>query len=262
MNNAFDIIILILLVYYFWRGWRKGFLRSILGPISLIIGGIMSYVYYQNNPEKILIALGISIVGPVIFVVTLSLLMKIWTKATSEDGKMSVLNRLMGSAFSIIWSGGMLLLVFMLIMLVPGHMPYIGKVHQYLYGTQTYAVISHFTGNTLARGESGTSPMIQFLENPEKFEYLSNTKEFKNVMGHNKIKEIPSDPDIVQDIQDKNVGKLLTSPKMQSIMGDKDLIKNFFSLQKKIMEESLEDLEIDNVPIPKVIEIPEPQTGI
>ncbi len=258
MTNAIDGIVLVLLIYYFWRGWRKGFLGSLLGPISLIIGGLLSYSYYLKT-ENIVMSLVLSVAAPFVLHITLALLLKIWSIATSKDGKMSPLNRLLGSAFSVIWSGGMMILVLLLVMVIPGKVPYIDRVHQVIAPTKTYALIARYTGQTASTqgGNVHSSPMIQFLENPEKFEYLSNTEEFKAVMENSKVRRLLEDADVREHLQEKNVLKLMTNDKMKSLLEDKDLIKDFFALQKKIMLESMEDAASDNphVPEPKVLEI-------
>ena len=67
----------------------------------------------------------------------------------------------------------------------------------------------------------------------------------------------PSDEELAEQIQNKDYGKLLANPKIQSIMQDKQLLEKMFALNKKIMEESLDEVpsNISTENQPKVIDI-------
>ena len=47
-----DIAFRILILFFLFTGWRKGFVRTLIGPIALILGIFIGlYNYYSTEPE-------------------------------------------------------------------------------------------------------------------------------------------------------------------------------------------------------------------
>ena len=76
MVNIIDGVVLFLLLYYILRGYNSGFLRSILGPVSLVAGAISGYLYYLKT-DQVVVAFLICIISPFIIHFVLSILLRI-----------------------------------------------------------------------------------------------------------------------------------------------------------------------------------------
>ena len=59
-----DLIVIVLSAFYFWNGWRKGFLHSLLGPASVVVCFGAAFLYYQQT-HNIFVSFMISCFGPI-----------------------------------------------------------------------------------------------------------------------------------------------------------------------------------------------------
>ncbi|MGE0268490.1 MAG: hypothetical protein AB7S78_08565 [Candidatus Omnitrophota bacterium] len=248
MNNSIDIAVLVLFLYYFWRGWKKGLLGSVLGPISLILGCILSYAYFLKT-QNVVISLAISLFSPIFLQGTVAILLKIWSIPTPKKNTLSLTSRLIGSAVSLAWSGGMIIVLILLIMVIPSGFPYAGKTRDVLSETKTYALINYYAHQNSLQNE------------PEKMERLVKTDEFKKVIEDDHFKEIMNDPDIQKYLKEKDIEGLMNDKhareKMAGMLNNRDLVMMLFEFQKKMIEDSmgLEGFETKDPPKPKTITI-------
>ena len=72
-----DIIVICLLLYYFYKGWKKGFIRSFFGAVFVVIGWIGATVYYYET-KKLVESLIICIAGPIVLNFLLSSAVNLW----------------------------------------------------------------------------------------------------------------------------------------------------------------------------------------
>lgn len=236
MINIIDIVVLLLFTYYLWRGWKKGFLGALLGPISLAAGCILSYSYYLKT-QNIVISLLISLLGPFFLHITLAILLKIWTLTTDEKKKLSLTSRLFGAAFSLSWSGGILVLLILLVMVIPSAVPYAGQIRDNLSDSKTYSLISYYSKQNPLQADDNI-----------RMEKLSQTEEFKQVMQDEKFRKLVTDPEVQKYIGDKNFSGLMNDDKVKEAMKDRDLMIQLFEFQKRIIQDSLDS---EDTKIPK-----------
>ena len=71
---ALDLVVLLLLLFYAYRGWRKGILRSLIGPVSLIICGLIGIIHYDLN-KNMITSLSIAIGGTFVLTIILSIIL-------------------------------------------------------------------------------------------------------------------------------------------------------------------------------------------
>ena len=232
-----DIIVVILLSFNFIRGWFKGLLRSLLGPISLIIASIASYTYYLKTHDFTL-SLVMGILGPFAVHITLAILLKIWHKTVGNGKGLSIFSRILGGGFCLLWSGSILVLMLMLITMVNLNFSWVNKMQTDVLNSRSYTLINRYTGDRLPSQANGMQAMANIFEDPEKLKSLESTKEYKAIMGNEKIKSLFKDQKVLKQIQNQEIMKLLSNPKITAILKDEELIKNFFALNKKILEES------------------------
>lgn len=105
----------ILSIYFLYRGAVRGFINSLIFPLSMIAATILSAVYFKISNDMI-ISLAIGLVGPFLLCFLLKLIFKMWVQAINSDIKQpSSLSRLAGAALNLIW--GWVFIVFTLILL-------------------------------------------------------------------------------------------------------------------------------------------------
>jgi uncharacterized membrane protein required for colicin V production len=246
-----DFVIAALFVIFFLNGWHKGLLRSILGPISLIVGSIAGYFYYQQQGD-LLMALIISVLGPFLLNIILHLLLKIihWQKEDTSP-RLSV-GRILGGVFCLIWSGTIVLLILALIMLLPFNVPKLDQVKDAIGASFTYKIISKFTESKVPSVQE-IEKISDVLSDPIKLERIQSMKEFRNLAKNDKVQALLEDSHLIEQIQNKEFTKLVGNPKIQEIIKDEDLIKKFLALHQKLLRELAKN-ETD----PKVL-APSPQ---
>jgi uncharacterized membrane protein required for colicin V production len=151
MHNITDYITLGAFLYFFFNGWRKGFLRTRLGPISLIVGCFIGYGYYQKT-QNVALGLGICIIGPFIINILASLVLKLWHKAVNSDIPLSIVSRLSASALSILWSGSYLVMMMILIAVSPLKFGWFEKTKKDVLESRSYAFINARLGDRIPPG--------------------------------------------------------------------------------------------------------------
>ncbi len=249
-----DYIILGLLVIFFIMGWQKGLLRTLLGPISLIVGSIVGYIYYQKT-GNLVISLLISIVGPFIMNIACGLLINAAKKSQANQEDAPILGRFLGGILSLLWSGSILILTILLIGLIPGKTPWLEKIQKAINTSHTYTFIYEKFKEKIPSVEN-IKNLNTAIQDPERIKDLQSTEEFQTVFNSDVIKQLYSDEETAKQLQEKDMGKLLTNPKVQSavqaIINDPELLKKFMSLQEKII--TAQATNEKSPPKPKVIE--------
>ena len=240
MENITDYITIGALFYFFYNGWRKGFLKTLLGPISLIAGCVIGYSHYQKT-QNIATSLAICVISPFIINILASMILKLWHKAVNNDIPPSMISRLSGSAFSILWGGSYVAIMLILIAVVPLRFGWFEKVQNDVLGSRSYALINERVGDKIPDGLLDIKKVVSILQDPAKLEKFESSEEFKVLKKDTRLKELFADEETAEQIRNKDYGGLLSNPKMQSVFQDKELLKKIFALNKRIAEESLED---------------------
>ena len=113
-----DAIVAVILIYSSWDGWRRGFLRTLLGPVSLLLATIVSYFYY-NFTHDFLKSLLIGLIGPFVLNIILAVVLTLWNKTVNQNQKANNFSRAWGGLFNLVWMGGIILLTLVLLVFMP-----------------------------------------------------------------------------------------------------------------------------------------------
>ncbi|VAW11774.1 hypothetical protein MNBD_BACTEROID05-1171 [hydrothermal vent metagenome] len=240
MTSTTDIIVAAFLCIFFLRGWFRGFVKSILGPLSLVAGTFLAYGYYAKT-NKVIIALCISLFGPFIIQILLSFVFKIFNKILKNDSKPSMISGLIGGSISTLWSGAMLSLTILLIAFIPENFPKIKPIQEDVLQSISYKNIHKIAGDKIPSASLDVKEISAIFENPKKLKKLQSSKEYENLMEDTKFRDLMSDKKIQKDVEDKNFVALLKNPKMQAIMKDKNLVKKLFEFQKQLIDQKLSE---------------------
>lgn len=233
-----DSIVQVILLFYLIRGALKGFLRTLLGPISLISSMIISAAHY-NQHHSYVQALLISVLGPFIIHMMLSFFIKTWNATINEKKQPSPLSRTAGGFFSLTWGATYITLVLILLAIIPSNFQWLNKIQHGVRASRSYALIKKITAEKIPIENFDVRNISAFMSNPQNAEKMESTKEFKDIFENEKFKNLLGNDELQQHIEDKNFGALLSNPKMQELLKDGDFVKKILSLQKRILQENL-----------------------
>ena len=244
-----DYIVIAAILYFFLTGWNKGFLKTILGPLSLVIGCMIGFVHYQKT-QNLIASLGICILSPFVINILISLILKLWHKAVSMDKSIPLPSRLLGSLFSLFWGSSYLGLMLILIAVTPLPFSWYEKIQNDVLSSKSYSLINEQISKKFPNSFLDVKKITGVLKNPNKLKAYESTEEFKALSNDERLKELFSDEETAKQLRNPDYGKLLSNPKIQAIFQDKELLDKLFALNKKIAED-----EVDESPGPKVIDI-------
>jgi len=248
-----DYIVLAMLLYLFCKGWTKGFLKTLLGPFSLVLGCIAGLIYYQKT-QNIPIALVICVIGP--FFINLLILVGLKLLQKAEDGKppkLPISSRLLGSIVSLLWGGSYLVIMLFLIAIVPLKIAAFDRVQQDVLASRSYGLISSWTKNKVPAAHYDIGKIQKLLEDPASMEQFEDSAEYKALADDEILRSILEDEETAEQIRTKNYQELLTNPKMQELLSNEELLKKIFALNKRIMESGPD--EEKQTSQPKVINV-------
>lgn len=237
--NETDITLLTVYGIAFLIGYLKGILKTILGPISLFLGTIVSYALYSTN-QNIILALVVGLFGPFIIRIVLSLLCKALIKTFQSEEKIEIssISRILGGLFSITWSGGLFTIFVLLITLIPFKFNAINKIHSNIKNSQ----IITFLKNTIKVNDKGPIQALtnisEILRDPEKIEQAQQTKSYKTVLKDPSIKDLLKDEETLKQLEEKDIAGLIKNEKIQALLKDPDALNKLFDFQKELISGS------------------------
>lgn len=239
MFNATDIIVLLFLMFFVAQGWEKGFLRCIIGPISLVLCLAISHVVFSST-NNMMLALAIAFLGPTVMTFILG---QLFASANRIHGQQIGPNsRILGAIFSSFWGCGVLLIVLMLVSMMPFQLPYLDKAQHNISQSMTLSLLKPVMKKMeiplpITSDESSGLMMPVDLNDPEVAEKIYHSDEFKAMMADEKIRNIVNDPDVQDAIKEGNYSALFNNKDILAIAQDPVLMKKMMTLYASIMKE-------------------------
>lgn len=232
--NTTDAIVLVLFLFFFWSGWRKGLLRSILGPLSLLLCSVAGIVYYDVSGNMFKAAT-IALAGSFIlaFVIRILLFMGRATADKQYRDQTFIVSRILGGLLNLAWKGTIVLAVIFFTTLVPLNLPTLKTIKDDINSSKTLAYLNLYALSKTGKVRDAMK-VFDVLKDPSKFETVTATKEYRAFATNPKVKEAFSDQDVVKLVEDRNVSQLLTHPKIKDLLRDEEVMKDFSDLVKKI----------------------------
>jgi hypothetical protein len=251
-----DYIVAGALLYYLYSGWRNGALKTLLGPIAMVMGCLLGFIYYLRT-HHFGTSLLICVLSPFALKWLGALALGLWNKTGNKVIPPSFVSRLFACALSVLWYGSYVVLILILIGFLPVRLRWFKAVRGDALASKSYRTIQGFLGEKMPAAAGDIEKVAAILKSPEKFRHFQTTQEFKAVAEDGKLGEIFADEEIAALIERHDYIKLMGNPKIQALMQNEELLKKMFALNKKIMEESPEG-ESTEAPMknpPKVISI-------
>jgi uncharacterized membrane protein required for colicin V production len=228
-----DLITSLLSIYLIALGASRGFLRSLLGPVSLVVGTVVSIVYY-NCTKQLIVSLIIGLAGPFILLLILKFLLRTWVSVTKSTDKPDFLSRTGGLVLTLFW--GWVFVVFTLILLAA--FPPLNEPLKFIHHDVTSSV-----------SYSVAKPLEDiFFQSPQKIPAAGPVRahaagsaanpsgEAKSLADDPRFQKVLQDPEVQKEIREHDYVKLMQNPKMlaltQQIMNDPAAMKKVLSVYK------------------------------
>lgn len=229
-----DIVVLLMGLYYLWRGWRKGLFRTILGPFSLVLCVVAAYIYYEKT-GSLLTSMAIGLAGPIVVTLVFSILLFLWGKVQGKEAKLSFFSRMLGAGLSFSWAAAMIILAFVIYSFIPAQYFPVTSLRDDVNGSMTFAYLSDMMEDRIPSMKQVklNQPVIQAEASQE---MLRSTDEYQSLVEDERVKELLADEKIARNFEDKNYVQLLTDPKVRQVYDDKELVENFIKLSTRLVE--------------------------
>ena len=236
--NITDIVLVGLFFYFFIRGWFQGILKTLLGPISLLIGSIAAVIYY-NFTKNLILSLFISILSPFTLHIISSHLLNVWQKNNAAQNPKSFISpgRFIASLINVTWNSVWIILTLILFILIPFDKGWLSVTKENIKESKTYIFLERFSGQGFTSKDFNLDKTINRYRDPKFVGKIQKTKEYEEVVGDEKIKQILLDEEILKLLQDKDYAKLMSNPKFQAILNDEELLKKFMTLYQRTLKE-------------------------
>jgi uncharacterized membrane protein len=220
-----DLISVILMVFLSLLGYSRGFLRSIFGPLALVIATVVSFVYWVWTKDLV-VSLCIGLVGPFLLTWIFKFLLNSFKKATNPEAKPNFISSLLGMALTLGWGMVMWLMAVFLVSIIPPIFAPMEMITKDIHQSATYRLIKPF--DFTASKRSATDPN----EKPKSAE-----EDLADLSEDQRIKDLLNDPEMIKAIEKKDYAALMKSPQILAIAQDPQLVKKMLSLYKKMADE-------------------------
>lgn len=218
-----DYIILVLSLFLLARGAARGFIRSLLAPISLIITTILSILYYQATHDLI-VSLLLGLLGPILLHHLLKFLLKTFARATNTDTSPGFFSSFAGSVLTLAWGWVFIALTLILLALFPAKENFWTPYHKDLTASISYKIIAPWEEKLFPLPKEKSTDKTR----------LSSTADTQSLAQDPRFQKILQDAEIQQEIKDHDMAKLMSNPKImaltQQIMTDPEMLKKVMAV--------------------------------
>ncbi len=233
--NTTDICILIISAYYFIDGWRKGFLKTIFGPIALIGGSILSYIYYKQT-GKLVVSILIGLIVPFAINIILYLLIGIWQKSTDEEKDFFTLGSLLGAICNLVWGLAITSLILILFLLVPLKISALEQCQDNIRYSKYYTFLNKTFSIELRQQAMGLDSLQDIMKDPKKIERLQETDAFQDLLHDERMQKIFNNEKTVNDMKSNNFGELMKNPDFMQLLNDPELTAKILNTYKNMIK--------------------------
>lgn len=227
---ATDIATLCVLMFLLWRGCRRGFVRSLLGPLAFFIGTMTAFYYYGMSTNLIL-SLIIGLVTPFVLYRVFRFFLDQFNSRAGGQVDPGPISGLAGAAVTAAWGMSLTFPVVILLTYLPPLNPTMAAIRKDAAGSQTFTMIKAATiafkmpltipsGTHAASAAAGNTPLQALANDP-------------------KIQDLLKDPDVIKAVEEKNYAALMSNPKFVNIAKDPAFMQKFLAAYAAQQQASL-----------------------
>ena len=234
MASLVDIIIAVWFLFLLSSGWRKGLLRTLVGPLSLIISAASCSFYFQETHNFIGVIAGMFL-GPVVVSMALSLLISLWHININKGVPPEFFSRLSGSVCNLFWGAGIAVSTLLAVAIIPAGSPRISALKTRVTSSYAYKLTEALVKDKIPLIEQAET-VIKTSQNPQEMAKFQSQPEFLALYYDRKIQKLLSDKETLDQIQNRNIKSLFSNPTFLALWQDPELLTKMMELSKRIAE--------------------------
>ncbi len=237
--NIMDAIVLGLLCVSLWIGWRRGFVRTIMGPVSMAVCVYAAYYYLRT--AGLVIAVCISLLGPVVIALLMKLARWILYKPqdkAAEEGTLTMVNHWLGMAASFGWAVFLIWVTYLAVVYtyVPVRLTILDPVYRTVINSTGYRLFCRVSGrDTLCRAQqsgfqSGGDGAAVDMDR------IRTSEEYTRLITRPEVKRLFENETFLTYARERNFSGIIQDKEFQQILADPEVLKDFMKLYQRMVE--------------------------
>jgi len=246
--TIFDYIIFVILIVFVINGWRRGLFRSLIGPISFIFFTFIGIINFDID-QNLIKALSIVGIGTISSTIIVWLMWAISRRYVPVHERYYLFwgSRVLGSILSLVWEGFILAIALVLITTLPNSL--VGEqVKLIIKESRSYAVIQMYLLQRIPHIQNAAE-FVAVIADPSWLESVKSSQAYQNFVEHPKIQRVVNNAQIMAEIKNKDVIKLLGRTQIIDILSDEALMRQFTELTKMAVAQHTTSEETTNEPL-------------
>lgn len=229
-----DYAVIGLLTISFLGGWMKGFVRSMLGPVSFAVCMVGGIIYYDIS-YNIFKSLFFVTLGTIGLTMILNLLFMFGRANIDPNLKNYVFwgSRVLGSITSVVWKGLIMGIILLLIVLFPAGTSGLELAQKKIKESYSYALFNHYVVSQTPMAQNILAVLYAFRD-PAQRSKMSSLREYYLFFEDPRVKAVFNDPEVQAQLQSDDLTTLITNPKVLAILRDDRLMDSLARLAKKL----------------------------
>ncbi len=246
MYTSLDYFLLVFWAVCFLIGWGNGLLYALIGPFSFFVFLIVGILYYDVT-NNLITAIFVTSGGTIVLSILLTLLFFLSRRTVDKNFRHYVFwaSRLLGGLLSLLWKGGLTMIVIFFISLLPPQLWDLERLQKNIEQSLTWG---WFTESVIKQTPLAKNifDSLLILKNPDQLKKIAKTPEYQNFISDEKIQELAEDEEVQELIEEENYSELIFHPKFLAILRDEELMKKISLIAEKVYQEKIKSAPPDS----------------
>ncbi|HNV23399.1 MAG TPA: hypothetical protein PKH98_00755 [Candidatus Omnitrophota bacterium] len=130
-------------------------------------------------------------------------------------------------------------------MFIPDKNNKIKMIQEDIIKSKTYALLNPLIKIPIYNMHKLMSLSSEDAQSIVAIKQIQSIQKYQDIINHQTFKNFIADEDVIRDIKNKDIGKLLINPKMKSLLEDKNLMKDLLQIHKELLRTDLNNSLID-----------------
>jgi len=221
-----DILTFVLSFFFLARGASRGFMRSLTGPFSIIVGTLISMIYYRQTGHMAM-SVTIGLLAPLLLSLVLKLFLNM--QINPLEGHLPIISRLSGAVITLSWGWAFIAFTLVLLSLIPPLSPPLTAVRDDVTKSISYAMVKPWSDLVFPLPQ----PNMETTKN-QKPSPAGGAAAAQSLAQDPRFQKVLQDPEVQKEIQSHDIMELMKNSKMmdlvQQIMSDPATMKKVLSV--------------------------------
>jgi hypothetical protein len=229
-----DIAVITILVILAANGAYQGFVRSLIGPVALVLSLVVSgFVYLATKSFSLSFLIGI--IGPFFFawVITAGLSKFIHP---ADVPQLTMISRVMGQLVNLAWGSVVMGFLVAFLAMFPFEQYQLYGVSKDVRQSYSYRVVLPvLSGGRIQPPPAQTNCSLGVCSaSPDDLQALADDKEIQEIMNDPRMQALINDPAVQKAAETQNVQALLRNPSIQALTQDPAFLFKVMKVYPKI----------------------------